>query len=91
MLIEDGLVVTQRQPDGSDNENYVHNHVLRDVITDVWGADIECTGNSGEKRIAQFQYTPTSSDWKLSNCHIIAFVADKATKQILNAAQSEIE
>ncbi len=91
LLIEDGLVVTQRQPDGSDDENYVHNHVLRDVITDVWGADIECTGNSGEKRIAQFQYTPTSSDWKLSNCHIIAFVADKATKQILNAAQSEIE
>ena len=91
LLIEDGLVVTQRQPDGSDDENYVHNHVLRDVITDVWGADIEYNHNSGEKRIARFSYTPTSSEWNLSNCHIIAFVADKATKQILNAAQSEIE
>ena len=91
LLIEDGLVVTQRQPDDSDDENYVHNHVLRDVITDVWGADIEYNHNSGEKRIARFSYTPTSSEWNLSNCHIIAFVADKATKQILNAAQSEIE
>lgn len=91
LLIEDGLVVTQRQPDDSDDENYVHNHVLRDVITDVWGADIEYNHNSGEKRIARFSYTPTSSEWNLSNCHIIAFVSDKATKQILNAAQSEIE
>ncbi len=90
MLIEDSLVVTQRLHDGSDNENYVHNHVLRDVITDVWGADIDCTGAAGEKRVALFQYKPESSEWNLRRCHIVAFVSVKNSKQILNVADCHV-
>jgi len=91
LIMEDGLVVTQRQSDGSDDENYVHNHVLRDVITDIWGADIDCTGNSGEKRVALFTYTPASSEWNLANCHIVAMVSDKNSRQILNVAECHID
>lgn len=90
LLIEDGLVVTQRKPDG-DDENYVHNHVLRDVITDVWGADIDCTGASGEKRVALFNYTPVSSEWNLANCHIVAMVSKKDSREILNVAECHID
>lgn len=91
LIMEDGLVVTQRQSDGSDDENYVHNHVLRDVITDIWGADINCTGQAGEKRVAQFVYTGFSSDWNLDNCHIVAYISNKASRQILNVAECEVE
>lgn len=91
ILIEDSIIATQRQPDGSDDPNYIHNHVLRDVITDLWGADIVCEGESGEKRMAKFQYSQYQPEWNLNNCHILAYISDKASKQILNAAQCPIK
>ncbi len=91
LIMEDGLVVTQRQPDGSDDENYVHNHVLRDVITDIWGADIDCTGKAGEKRVAQFSYTEAKAEWDLSKCNIVALISKKDSRQILNVAECHID
>lgn len=90
-IMEDQLQVTQRQPDGSDDNNYIHNHVLRDVITDIWGADIDCTGQTGEKRVAQFIYDNYNKDWNLHNCHIVAFISNKESRQILNVAECEIQ
>lgn len=91
LIMEDGLVVTQRQPDGSDDENYVHNHVLRDVITDIWGADIDCTGKAGEKRVAQFSYTEAKAEWDLAKCNIVALISNKESRQILNVAECHID
>ncbi len=91
LIMEDGIVAKQRQPDGSDMDDYVHNHVLRDVITDIWGDAIDCTGTAGEKRYARFSYTQKKEEWNLDNCHIVAFVSDKASKYILNVAECEIE
>lgn len=88
-LMEDGIIAAQKQPDGSTDENYVHNHVLRDVITDLWGASIDANGAAGCKRYATFQYAIPSTDWNLDNCHIVAFVS-KANKAILNVAECEL-
>lgn len=88
LLMEDGIVATQVQPDGTRETDYVHNHVLRDVITDIWGLDVEADGMSGTKRYVMVSYKP-NADWNLSNCHIVAFVSDKATKQVLNVAECE--
>ena len=90
LIMEDGIIATQKYPDHED-ENYIHNHVLRDVITDVWGADIDCTGASGEKRVALFNYTPASSEWNLANCHIVAMVSKKDSREILNVAECHID
>ncbi len=89
--MEDGLKVTQRQADGNDDENYIHNHVLRDVITDVWGADIDCTGQSGEKRVAQFVYSDYKNEWNLDKCHIVAMISKKESREIINVAECSIE
>ncbi len=89
-IMEDGIVAPQLQPDGTHVDNYVHNHVLRDVITDVWGADIDANGQTGTKRYSHFSYNNISSDWNLANCHIVAFVSKKDTKEILNAAECSI-
>ncbi len=91
MLMEDGIVATQRQWNGADDENYVHNHVLRDVITDLWGADIDADGKTGTKRHAQFTYTQAQSDWNLDNCHVVAFVSKKSSREIVNVAECEVE
>lgn len=91
-IMEDGIVATQRQPNHQpDDTNYVHNHVLRDVITDIWGVDVEADGHAGTKRHVQFDYADYKSDWVLSNCHIVAFVSNKSTKQVVNIAECEVE
>lgn len=89
LIMEDGITTIQANHEGKDS-NYVQNHVLRDVITDVWGADVNCSGALGEKRIAQFTYTP-NPDWDLSKCHIVAMISNKNTLKILNVAECEIE
>lgn len=88
-LTEDS--VAYRQIDGSDIvDDYVHNHMLRDVITDTWGADIDCTGATGEARRATVGYTLPEGVVE-GNCHIVAFVSDKQSRQVLNSASCKIE
>lgn len=89
-IMEDGIVAPQYMPDASQNNNYVHNHVLRDVITDVWGADVDADGQQGTKRYCRFSYTGMQSDWNLDHCHIVAFVSYKSSRSILNAAECDI-
>ncbi len=90
-FIEDGIVAAQSLPDGSKDNEYVHNHVLRDVITDVWGAEVDCTGAVGEKRMAQFDYHNVNHSLNISNCHIVALLSNRTTRQILNVAETEIK
>lgn len=90
-LIEDSLAY--RQSHGSEViEGYMHNHMLRDVMTDVWGAEVDATGAAGEKRQATFgTYRVKDASIRLENCHVVAFVSDRATKRVLNTAICRIE
>ena len=89
-ITEDSLAYKQIMPDGTVQDDYVHNHILRDVITDVWGADIECTGRVGEALRTEVTYTVSNPDIKLENCNIVAFVSDKASRQVLNCGQCKV-
>lgn len=40
-LTEDGIVGAQKMPDGSSRTDYVHNHLLRDTLTQAWGEPIK--------------------------------------------------
>lgn len=91
LLMEDGIVATQVQPDGTRQTDYTHNHVLRDVITDLWGLDVEADGQTGTARFVQVKYDRYDEDWDLTKCHVIAFVSDKATKRVLNVAECEVQ
>lgn len=89
-LTEDSLAYKQLLPDASVNPTYVHNHMLRDVVTDTWGTPIEAQGRSGECRKATFRYAPSNPDIKLENCHIVALVSYKESRQIVNCAECHI-
>lgn len=85
VLVQDSLAYWQI--DGTTAvTDYVHNHMLRDVITDVWGADIDCTGAAGECRQATFSYTLPEG---MENWHVVALVSDKATRRVINSVQCE--
>ena len=90
-LIEDSL--EYRQLNGSEAiDDYAHNHMLRDVMTDVWGSEVDATGIAGERRKATFStYRIKDNSIRLENCHVVAFVSDKNSKRVLNSASCHIE
>lgn len=88
-VTEDSLAY--RQINGTEYvDDYVHNHMLRDVVTDVWGADIDCSGTAGEARKTTINYT-LPAGVVASNCNIVAFVSDKQSREVLNSASCRIE
>jgi hypothetical protein len=84
--MEDGIVTIQANHEGKDS-NYVQNHVLRDVITDVWGADVDCNRAAGQKRVARFSYTTFREDWNLAKSHIVAVMSLVSEKLALCMAE----
>lgn len=89
-LTEDSLAYKQIHGEEYIND-YVHNHMLRDVITDVWGADIECKGTAGEALRTTVTYTVSDTTIRLDNCNIVAFVSDKSSRQVLNSSECAIQ
>ncbi len=89
-IIEDNINATQLMPDSEKNESYIHNHLFREVITDVWGTQIDCTGAKGEKKMTTIDYQVANSEWIIANCHIVAFVSNRDTRQIVNVAECDI-
>lgn len=88
-IIEDSLVYKQLLPDNSVDEAYVHNHMLRKVITGYWGRDIEAKGTEGEALRGTLSFTP-AEDINLVNSHIVVFVSDKSSRKVLNCASCRI-
>ena len=93
LVIEDKIYTTQesKTADGIiEIENYEQNHVLRDVVTDAWGIDVVADGNQGTKRMIVLPVS-LAEEWNPANCHVIAFVSNKATREILNAAECDLQ
>ncbi len=93
LVIEDKIYTSQQSktPDGIiEIENYEQNHVLRDVVTDAWGIDVVADGKQGTKRMILLPFG-ISETWNPANCHVIAFVSNKATREIVNVAQCELQ
>lgn len=88
-LVEDSLVYRQLMPDGSVDDNYVHDHMLRKVITGFWGRDVEASGAKDENLMGSLSFAP-ADDINLAKSHIVAFISNKATRRVLNCASCKI-
>ena len=86
MATEDDVQVTQESPAGH-LEGYPENHVLRCAITDPWGMEVVADGKRGTKRQVRLPLE-TSNVTNLNNCNIVAFISEKESRRILNAAQN---
>ncbi len=68
--------------------NYVHNHVLRGSLNGSWGENVSHSGNVAMDVEYTHTYTHQFPDaWKPENCHVVAFVYDDATKQVLQVEE----
>jgi len=94
MLTESGMVGWQTYPSSCDS-NYVFEHVLRDCINtpgSVTGSQIS-TGTTSVGTTYSWSlpsaYT-VSSAYDAANCHIVAYMFDTTTKEILQAWEEEL-
>lgn len=70
-LTEDSIVGPQMMPNGKVDQKYVHNHLLRDAITDLWGMPIEV--NAEDATNVSFTYT-LPEKVVAKNCNIVGIV-----------------
>lgn len=89
LVIEDSILTTQKGQ-GEEFEDYVQNHVLRQVVTNEWGMDVNADGNSGTRRFVSLSFD-LRDDCNPEHCHLIAFVSNKETREIINAAECHLQ
>lgn len=85
-IVEDSIQGAQAMPDGTNNMEYYHRHVLRGVVgNEPWGEEIDV--DTHQQTIHRTTTLPDT--WNMKKCHLVAVcIAEK--KQIMNAAQAAI-
>jgi hypothetical protein len=70
-LLEDGIQTLQLMPDGSANQEYIHNHVFRTAVNGIWGEDFSIK----EGETAEYTYTQAlEPNWNKEQLSVVAFV-----------------
>ncbi len=89
MITESGIVDAQDTP-GGIVEDYVHKHMLRDMMTNYDGEPITETLAADAVISKSFELT-LPDKWVAENCKIIAFVSlAGTTKEVLQANEAEV-
>lgn len=90
MLAESGIIDAQDDAEaGGIVEDYVHNHVLRDMLTPYDGQPLASSLSAGEEFQAEFTYS-VPAEWDAGHCNIIAFVSMHASGDISVLQAGEI-
>lgn len=99
VIAEDSIVQAQKNalPEvGTTPQilNYVHMHVMRGAVNGTWGTLLHAKLDlSNEPVIKSFTAHFTNfnlNTMKPKNCHVIAFVYDVDTKEVLQVAESDL-
>jgi hypothetical protein len=95
ILTEDSIIAPQQNNDLSIGpegilEDFVHMHIMRGALTDTWGSDLATAGTANpEKFIKSFQ-SVLPEKCVAKNCHIVAFIFDKDTYEVLQVAETKL-
>lgn len=85
-VLEDGIQTLQMMPDGSANQQYIHNHVLRTAVNGAWGEDFSINEGEIGQQMMSIDLQP---DWNPEQLSIVAFVYNDSGVQ--QAAKFAIE
>jgi hypothetical protein len=84
-LTEDSVMGRQYMPDGTQNKNYAHNHLLRASITPVWGDIVPINAHTTQQVV--YEYTLPEKVVK-ENCNIVALVS--VNGEVVQATEKKI-
>ena len=83
-IIESNIKQWQLMPDGTRNDNYIHNHVFRASVNGAWGESFSI--GTGEKK--DFNYTCIlNAAWKPEDIAIVGFVYNPDTDEAFNVQE----
>lgn len=91
-VIQDSLVDWQKMPDNTDNEFYVHRDKhLGSIDNNAFGIPtFKADASSGDKKILDYSYVIPPGMVK-ENMHLLIYVFDKDTYEILHVIKQKIE
>lgn len=82
-VVEDGIKAIQTMPDGTNNREYVHQHVLRMPVNGIWGSDFSLLEG---KTAVQSMEQEVDAAWNTARLSIVAFVYnDEGVAQAIKA------
>ena len=92
-ITEDSIIGAQVEAGVGQHTDYQHDHVLRGLVTPIWGDDAAISSNAqGTTFNKTYTYTVPAS-WKLNKCRVVAFVNDMGntatSRTILAATKSD--
>jgi len=73
MILQTNIVAPQVTPESSKDTDYVHKHVLRDVLTEVDGKIIHNGDGTTLSYQESFTYT-LDANWMPEDCSVVAFI-----------------
>jgi hypothetical protein len=90
-VTESGIVAPQLMPDDTRNATYVHNDVLRTMLTQALGDQLAVSPVAkGAKFPVQYSIA-LSSDWVEANCQVIIYVINNSNNEILQVEKLKIQ
>lgn len=95
-IVENNILGVQMMPDGSTNQNYIHNHVLRASLNGDWGETI-ANGNPGESVDSETPAIEGSASislkdkgWVPENCNVVVYVYRDSDKGVEQATEAPV-
>lgn len=90
LMTESNIIAPQKKEGVGKVPDYVHKHVLRDIISDTQGDDIHAGGSALGSYQKTYTYT-LPAHWKSDECAVIAFAHYKTASnlKILQAAETK--
>jgi len=92
LITESGIVDYQKDIRYGEVPEYVHKHVLRDVISNSVEGDVVVTGSvtAGQSIDYAVNYT-LPAEWKSEKCEVVAFISDGNSRYIYQAGHAKVE
>lgn len=95
VIIEDSIIAAQKNDDPTIGtvgiiEDYVHMHVMRGAINGAWGSTIAEKGVANPSTLVKTLQSTLPAASVPKNCHIIAFISDADSKEILQVTETKL-
>ena len=91
-LLEKNVIGPQLTLNGIIDSSYVHEHVLRDMLTSYNGIKLDAEKVAGRTFVKEFALSPFPDNFKISDCTVVAFIHELVNSyKVYHAAQVDIQ